>query len=73
MVQNSVMKPTIQISVWMENCEKNVNKTFLTFDIDHDVEAWMDYVIIRTLRENCPNTELFLVRIFLLQENPDQK
>ena len=67
------MKPTIQISVWMENCEKNVNKTFLTFDIDHDVEAWMDYVIIRTLRENCPDTELFLVRIFLLQENTDQK
>ena len=35
------------------------------------------YIQLYTLREKCPNTELFLVRIFLysvrIQENTDQK
>ena len=37
----------------------------------------LNLVVDSTLREKCPNTELFLVRIFLysvqIQENTDQK
>ena len=68
----------VSARIWLESNHSSVNRViFCTYE-NADYEIYKDLMsIVCSLREKCPNMDLFLVRIFLysvrIQEITDQK
>ena len=68
----------VSARIWLESNHSSVDRViFCTYE-NADYEIYKDLMsTVCSLRETCPNTELFLVRIFLysvrIQEITDQK